>query len=250
MSIVSNNIILSEQNWGECPIDNLSEVFKCTVGIFDSILLKEYQHNISCEINHWEKKYNLCSGDSAGHTIYLTSSGRCWDQYTFQFSHEYCHHLINIELTGDMIGAYWFEETICELASLYCLIKNAQTWKTRPPYYNWAVYASDFEVYYRKEISKEDMPTSNLSVAEFIKDNISILEQPQYQRGMYTYIAKGIIDIFIAYPSLWNIILFFKNTNYRDENYKGFDAFLNELDSIIPPEVKAYKLLKKRLLGC
>lgn len=249
MNSISGNITLLGQNWGTCEIENLCRVFRCTVDYFESILLEQYKHNIPCRIEHWENDHPQCSGNSIIHIIFLTSENRCWDKHTFQFAHEYCHHLINIELTGNKVGAFWFEETICELASLYCLIKNANTWKSNPPYPNWIDYAPNFTTYYKNEINEENVPISKLTIAEFIKENIAILEQPEYQRGMYTYIAKGIIDIFIVYPSLWNIILLFRNTNYRNENYKGFEAFLNELEVIIPPEVKGYGLLKRRLLG-
>lgn len=244
----NTNFSLDEKGWGECNFDILKRVLGCSIDYFNGVLTNKYRHGIPYSVVHKDDT-PLCSGNASEHKIHLSSEGLVWDKHTYQFAHEYCHHLINIELIGNRIGAFWFEETICELASLYCLAKNAQLWKTNPPNPGLVYYASAFSDYYNKTINRKEVPKSILSVSDFIKENILELEKPEYERGMYTYIAKGIIDIFINYPSLWNIILFFNKTNYQSEHYNGFDSFLDELESILPPEIKGYGLLKKRLLG-
>ena len=66
----------------------------------------------------------LCVQKGGGeHIIFLNAKENYWCQWVYQFAHEYCHHLIDGTLTGEWSNLLWFEETICELSSLYNLNK-------------------------------------------------------------------------------------------------------------------------------
>jgi hypothetical protein len=43
--------------------------------------------------------------------------------------------------------ADWFQESICELASLFFLKELSEIWKARPPYSNWRDYANSIAEY-------------------------------------------------------------------------------------------------------
>ncbi len=58
-------------------------------------------------------------GENGEHLIKLATEKLHWAQYAYQFSHEICHVLCGYE--NDHQGNLWFEETLCETASLYCL---------------------------------------------------------------------------------------------------------------------------------
>ncbi|MFR3549505.1 MAG: hypothetical protein ACLTTW_04355 [Coprobacter sp.] len=60
-----------------------------------------------------------CSKIPNGHLIFLSTQGDEWWRWVYQFSHEYCHSLINGTCTGEISGLIWFEETMCHLASIY-----------------------------------------------------------------------------------------------------------------------------------
>lgn len=63
----------------------------------------------------------MCSLIGDSHLIFLAVRDNYWCQWVYQFAHEYCHHLINGPLSGEWSKMLWFEETICELSSLYNL---------------------------------------------------------------------------------------------------------------------------------
>ena len=65
----------------------------------------------------------------------------------YQFSHELCHVLSNYEVTKKDANQ-WFEEALCEGASIYAVNRMSQVWKTNPPYSSWQSYASNLEKYY------------------------------------------------------------------------------------------------------
>src|SRR5439155_16401228 len=60
--------------------------------------------------------------------VRLDVEGRQWAQFSFQFGHEVCHILCgNVEFENPNL---WFEETLCEAASLHVLGRMAESWKT------------------------------------------------------------------------------------------------------------------------
>ena len=63
----------------------------------------------------------MCSNIGNDRIIYLHTRGDFWCQWIYQFAHEYCHHIINGTMTGELSGLMWFEESVCELASMYNL---------------------------------------------------------------------------------------------------------------------------------
>lgn len=63
----------------------------------------------------------MCSKVGEEHIIFLNAKENYRCQWVYQFAHEYCHHLIDGTLTGEWSNLLWFEETICELSSLYNL---------------------------------------------------------------------------------------------------------------------------------
>ena len=63
----------------------------------------------------------VCSSSEIGHRIYLHTYQNYWCKWVYQFAHEYCHHLINGRLSGEISGLIWLEETICELSSMFHL---------------------------------------------------------------------------------------------------------------------------------
>ena len=67
--------------------------------------------------------------------IRLDTEKTYWSQYAYQFAHEFCHVLCGLK-AGDQRNK-WFEETLCETASLYAMRAMSRTWKTSPPYANW-----------------------------------------------------------------------------------------------------------------
>jgi len=83
-------------------------------------------------------------GLSAGTAPFIA---RGWDQFSLQFGHELGHILSNFEIRRAQENS-WLEEAICDTASIFCLWRMSETWKTNAPYDNyWSDYASAFSEY-------------------------------------------------------------------------------------------------------
>lgn len=155
-----------------------------------------------CDVFYTDK-YPVCNKGDNGHNIYLCVKDNDYYQWIFQFSHEYCHHLINGAMTNDWSDLLWLEETICQLASLYNMFKMMD---------------------FCEEIGKEDCAfilkdRLNHYLGKATKDYEldkrggwfkSFAEQLRsygYKRDLYNSIAVLMYPLFIENPNLWKIIL-------------------------------------------
>lgn len=169
------------------------------------------------------------------HTIYLTVDSvdengepyRYWNQFIFQFAHEFCHHMTFGCITQNM---RWFEETICELASHFFLLKSAEQWSIAPPYPNWKKYTSRilrYELNRRKQIAYfniKDLWDSNSNL-------LSSLQTDEYQRPINNFLAVKLLPYFVDQPSLWKIVRYmpqFQSEYIFIENIKYLQSLSNE----------------------
>lgn len=68
-------------------------------------------------------------GVDGEYRVRLHASGESWPLYVYEFAHELCHVLSNHDLHAQTRKHnQWFEETLCETASLYALQAVAQRW--------------------------------------------------------------------------------------------------------------------------
>ncbi len=85
----------------------------------------------------------------------LNVSGQYWSQFSYQFGHEFGHILCNYRSAKN--PQLWFEESLCEAASIFALERMSKSWRVRPPYSNWKDYAPALAKYaenYRRETER------------------------------------------------------------------------------------------------
>jgi len=163
--------------------------------------------------------------------IYLYTKDLSWSQYSYQFSHELCHYVIDLDFPpkNDKFG--WFEESLCELASLYSLKKMSITWQLNPPYPSWRDYHVALNDYASDIISRpENKITETLN--EWITNNLLDLFKDRYKRKENTIIAVNLLPLFVATPDLWNSIQFLQNITVTDD--MTFEQYILEWKRLIP----------------
>lgn len=128
--------------------------------------------------------------------------GCYWSQFIYQFSHEFCHYMVGSHVTKSM---RWMEESICEMASHFFLIKSSEQWKTNPPYPNFYDYSEKI-IRYQHDMSLDAIP---VLISEFFNSECSdlqSLETNEYQREQNRYIALKMLPMFLEKPDLWMIV--------------------------------------------
>lgn len=153
-------------------------------------------------------EFPMCCREGDYHHIYLRCSGDYWCQWMLQFAHEYCHHLIDGELTGDISGLIWFEECVCELSSMYHL-QNLGLLRGHIPESLPRHYAPSVRNYLDERMTVNPELAEEANHPGFLYRWGTLLREPKYQRLHYRAIAARMLHLFVENPHLWKIILHF-----------------------------------------
>jgi hypothetical protein len=141
--------------------------------------------------------------DEGQYQIRLDSQGNLWAQFSFQFAHEFCHVLCNYE-PGEHPNK-WFEESLCDLASIFALRRMAQTWETSPPYPNWKSYAPRLNEYADNLIHEAQLP-EGVTLAKWYADNAEQLRTSHSRRELNRVAAVKLLPLFEKEPGLWQSV--------------------------------------------
>ena len=238
---ISNNMYLSEEGFGEFDYDIVCDLLR-HVDIWLSEALEQEPFTSRQVVIVHNDDYPMCSNLGNYHIIHNSSSGDKWCRWVHEFAHEYCHHLIDGELTGEIDGLMWFEETICTVSTMYCMYRMRQYCQVseNPNLENTARLV---------QAHLEYLLQGGVAVAPlhlYIHRNLPLLEQPEYHREIYRNIARQILPLFAECPALWKIILHFGNMHERQSLTLLFDHLKEEADTTYADALQRLRVL---LLG-
>ena len=135
-----------------------------------------------------------------------------WSQYAYQWAHELCHVLCGFREDGR--ENKWFEETLCELSSLFCMRAMVLDWEKKPPYPNWKNYSESLQSYADNVISnyeKVDM----LGLAAYYKKHEPELRNSATLRNLNGTMAAALLPVFEKNPQHWEAIRYLNVTPAR-----------------------------------
>ena len=143
----------------------------------------------------------------------LSARDTHWAQYSFQFTHEFCHALANYannsqRTISDTPNAnLWLEESLCETASLFSLQAMSRTWEIHPPYPALRVYAPWLADYVEQRLG---LPEHRLpaSFSAWFRQHQSALRKEAGHRDWNTIIAAKLLPVFEAEPAGWEAVTF------------------------------------------
>ena len=162
-------------------------------------------------------------GEKGEYLMRLDTEKTFWSQYAFQFAHEFGHIICGYK-KGDQSNL-WFEETLCETASLYALRGMTKEWKTKPPYPNWKSYGQAFAKYAQDRLKKYPWPDDQSIGDWFLAKKYNLAQQPA-NRGRNVQLASRLLPLFEEKPSRWGACAFInvKKTNKR----RSFSTYLED----------------------
>jgi hypothetical protein len=192
-------ISVIEGNWGDVKLEEIHKVLESTLDVFIpySPSLKNKRISVYKDLDSPMVHYQVSKTEE--YRIHLTSHDRLWCQYVFQFAHE-LGHIICSTKTGDASND-WFEEMICEAASLFALQELSRRWSHTPPYPNWASYAAEFQIYRTIRINESSYP-DNFQIDSWWKKNQELLTQNSHLRKQNLWMAIQILPIIDKHPKV------------------------------------------------
>ena len=211
---------------GDWGATSLSAILGVLESVFKELsMVTGQQPDDRIEVSRWRRDYPLIVQGRRPYTIYLTASDTYWSQYVYQFSHELCHVLIR----SDRFTSHkykWFEEALCEAASLFVLRRLVSAWAQAPPpsVLKAAEFAPNHGTYAERI---ESLHAANLeaSLSEWFRDHCEKLESDRYDRRLNGVVAVALLGEFRKNTSLWRDCT---SLNSWDANQdEDFGAYLN-----------------------
>lgn len=164
--------------------------------------------------------------------IGLAVEGRRWAQFAFQFAHEFAHALASHvnDWTARWIGNHganqWFEEALCETASLFALRAMSRIWDQRPPYPNWKSYAPALAKYADERfVQSATVLAPDAPFDPWFARELDSLRKAPAQREKNLVTARQLLPLFEAHPAGWEALTALNLTRDRDPA-KPFDRHL------------------------
>ncbi|HLY10776.1 MAG TPA: hypothetical protein VKW04_15845 [Planctomycetota bacterium] len=196
---------VASEGWGSAPPRNIEAVLRSAsdtlLPFFPGLDLPVIEVSRSREnpITLYER------GPSGEIRVKLDVEGLLWARFAFQFSHELGHVLCGVQEYPN--PNLWFEESLCEVASLYALARMSETWSTRPPYENWRDYAPQLKKYRDERIegSGEKLPPGVTLEAWFREKEPKLRENPHLRAANLT-IAAALLPAFEEAPEHWEAL--------------------------------------------
>ncbi|MEO6624527.1 MAG: hypothetical protein ABIN37_06820, partial [Burkholderiaceae bacterium] len=236
-------------DWGNAKVRDIKRVLDSVAGeLLTHAGISGGDLSISVIPRHDSPKVLYERGAQGQYVIQLTARDERWFQYVFQFSHELCHVLSNFDhkatLGGEKVDEsnQWFEEALCETASLFTLRRLAVVWETNPPTRNWSGYAPQFSAYASRLMSEphRHLPAGQ-SFPDWYAQNQPSLSAHPYLREKNELVAANLLPLFEAHPELWQSIAYLNPKKTSDS--KPFAQYLADwqaasLDKTLAKQVR------------
>jgi hypothetical protein len=174
-------------------------------------------------------------GPKGEYRVRLNTGDRLWSQIAYQFAHEFCHILCNYD--EKHAPTKWFEESLCETASLFALRRMAETWQTRPPYPNWKSYAPHLASYATERLKNAALPKDK-AFPQWYRENAEAFRASAADRPRNTLVAAVLLPLFERQPQAWGAV-----TYLNKEIFPGpytFEDHLTAWRRNCPPERRAF----------
>ena len=170
--------------------------------------------------------------------VRLDTEGTYWGQYSYQFAHELCH----VMATGNKRERkhLWFEETLCETASLYCLRKMEATWRSNAPYPNWQSYAPKLGDYARDVMLKREhyLALVESGLSNFYRNHREQLEAEPCDRELNGALAIVLLAHFEKQPQHWEAVKWLNGA--EPKTTETFTAYLTRWKNTVPEEHRRF----------
>lgn len=185
--------------------------------------------------------------------MYLSARDSRWYQYVYQFAHENCHVLSRFdrkEQGGDIQrDNQWFEEALCESASLYAIRRLAVKWcgaGTTDPQLREA--AGQLRQYANQLLAERHRVLDPGTTFEswFARNEPTLRREP-YLREATELVGAALLPLFEADPRRWEALAYLNPTKPLPGG--SFADFLASWEAALPTELRPVVNDIRRLFG-
>ena len=193
-------VTVENGNWGATSLRSIHAVLASAAAVLADAFGRAPDAPI--RVAHWSRDPQVLDGQRP-YQIRLSARDRYWSQYVYQFSHELCHVMTNFD-RHKRHKHRWFDESLCELGSLFVLHRLAELWKEKPPdaIPDAAGFAPNHHTYAERTAARYPR-LSRDRIPQWFAGVLPNLEADPYQRELCGTIAVALLHSFQADPTLW-----------------------------------------------
>lgn len=192
-------------------------------------------------------------GPNGEYRVMLHAREGQWGLFVYEFAHELCHVMSNYGATaapenGTHKTNQWFEEALCEAASLYALGAVAQLWEAPSAGGDWnrrAVALRRFSDQLQAEPHRRE--SEELAATRWLAGRLEHLRRYPYHRDLNDVIAQALLPVFLRHPGGWGALAYLN----RDpaDGYNSFEQYLANWHRNCPPPHQRFVDELKATLG-
>lgn len=210
-------------NWGLTSLSAIRAVLQSACGVL--VRSFEASPEAAVHVSRWSRDCPFTVFDKRPYQVFLSASDTYWSQYVYQFSHELCHILTHFDRCKTHKHK-WFEESLCELASLHVLRSLAKVWQEDPPpgVHEASAFARHHQTYAEKVERKTPIPPQS-DLPAWLNGNIDLMEDDATRRELNRVVAVSLSDSFRQNPPLWRDCGWLNRWDVRKDS--TFSEYLN-----------------------
>ena len=199
--ITEDAVTVINGNWGLTSLSSIHAVLLSAYRVLVSSF--EAAPEAAVHVSRWNRDYPLSVYDKRPYQVLLTARETYWCQYVYQFSHELCRILTHFDRYKTHKHK-WFEESLCELASLHVLRSLAKVWKEDPPseVFEASAFAKNHQTY-AENVERNTLTPSKSDLSAWLNRNIDLLERKPTCRELNRVVAVSLQSSFSQNPALW-----------------------------------------------
>lgn len=230
----SVSIQVDNKGWGAVDPRQIEVVLH---SVADLLLGDQSDRPIKVRVSHTDTNPVALyeRGPDGEYLVRLHADRTRWHLYVYEFAHEFCHILSNYDRAGGEVSRQnqWFEETICETASLYALGSLATAWSLAPPEPELAAHAKDLRRFFRLLITEghRKLP-EDTELREWLREHEAHLSADPYRRDQNDLVAKTVLPLFFADPRGWDAIGYLNL--HPDDPSASLDEFMRHWHANAP----------------
>jgi len=234
-------IRVARGGWGDAPEENIERVLRSAAGQLHKFCPRPLNPIV---VKHAEEPPMVLyrKGPKGETLVHLNVTGTHWAQFAYQFAHEFCHICCGYEQkVGRTNPNQWFEESLCETASLFAIRRMAVAWKTTPPYPNWRDFAKHLDSYAADVLAKDKrkLPAHTTFAQWFALNETKLRENGGCDRDRNGVIANNVLlPLMEKTPESWEAVAYLNVEPPREP--AGFAQYLAAWRHAAPEKHRAF----------
>ncbi len=233
---------VKQGGWGTARTPDIQAVLESVAAVLGPYFPQRTSNRVVVAFSSEGPRVLFDKSADGAYIVLLNVQGTRWDQFAYQFSHELCHIFTNYEhrkTETQNRDHQWFEESLCEMVSLFTLDRMASRWEQSPPNAHWQDYAPAFREYAGRLLDEQHRRwPANTTIADWYGENQAQLEDNPYLRDRNAFVARQLLALLDSVPDAMATLGYLNLENSNSD--RSFAAYLASWRSCCPKEKRDF----------